>query len=121
MFADSFKGRRVLVTGHTGFKGSWLCHWLLDLGASVAGIAKDIPTTPALFDALGLARRIDHHIADICDRESLKRIVADFRPDFVFHLAAQAIVSRSYADPLATLQSNAMGTATLLDVLRGYD
>jgi CDP-glucose 4,6-dehydratase len=120
MLSEAFAGRRVLITGHTGFKGSWLSLWLLELGAHVAGLAKDIPTDPSLFVALGLERRVEHHIADIADRAKIAKLIATFRPDFVFHLAAQAIVSRSYGQPLATLQTNAMGTATLLDVLREY-
>ena len=93
MFANAYKGRRVLVTGHTGFKGSWLTTWLLKLGADVIGVSKDIPTQPAMFEELALAGRIKHIQADIRDLDAMRDIVASVQPDFVFHLAAQAIVS----------------------------
>src|SRR5512135_1530133 len=106
MFADAYRGRRVLVTGHTGFKGSWLTAWLLKLGAEVTGISKDIPTQPAMFEELGLARRMRHHQADIRDLARMRELFEAERPDFVFHLAAQAIVSTSYADPVETVTTN---------------
>ncbi|MEM1385270.1 MAG: CDP-glucose 4,6-dehydratase [Pseudomonadota bacterium] len=121
MFAGLYRGKKVLVTGHTGFKGSWLSEWLITLGADVAGLSDAVPTDPAHFGVAGLAGRMAHHTADIRDPEALRRVVHGFRPDFVFHLAAQAIVSTSYHDPLATLATNIMGTAHVLDVLRGVD
>lgn len=117
-FSDTYRNKKVLVTGHTGFKGSWLVSWLLDLGADVVGYSDGIPTTPSLFELAGLAKRIDHRIGDVRDREAFAAVVQDVRPDIVFHLAAQAIVSTSYLDPLGTISTNVMGTATVLDALR---
>lgn len=111
----------MLVTGHTGFKGSWLTNWLLDLGAEVCGFSDQIPTDPSLFALAGLAGRIEHRLGDVRDRAAFAEAVAAFRPDIVFHLAAQAIVSTSYRDPLDTISTNVMGTATVLDVLRIVD
>lgn len=120
-FGDFYAGRRVLVTGHTGFKGSWLTAWLLHLGARVVGLSKDVPTDPAMFDVLALGARIDHRIADVRDAAAVRAIVHETRPDFVFHLAAQAIVSTSYADPVGTFATNVMGTAHVLEALRDAD
>jgi len=119
LFGDVYRGRRVLVTGHTGFKGTWLTAWLLRLGAKVAGLSVGIPTTPSLFETLEHGKRIDHRIADIRDLESVREIVGEFRPDFIFHLAAQSIVSRSYKDPIETISTNVLGTANVLEVARG--
>lgn len=118
MFGDAYHGRRVLVTGHTGFKGSWLTTWLLKLGADVVGVAKDVPTQPAMFDELGLSRRIKHVQADIRDLRAMHDLIAAQQPDFVFHLAAQAIVSTSYADPVETISTNVVGTMNILEALR---
>ena len=118
MFNGAFEGKRVLVTGHTGFKGAWLSSWLLRLGARVSGYSADIPTEPSLFDALGLAGGLSHHLGDIRDLPRLRQVIDAEKPDFVFHLAAQAIVSQSFDDPLATLSTNVMGTAHLLEALR---
>lgn len=114
-------GKRVLVTGHTGFKGSWLSLWLGELGAEVFGLALEPDTDPALFDQLGLARQLDHRIGDIRDAETLRARVADVHPDVVFHLAAQPLVLASYDDPLLTWDTNVMGTAHVLQALRGVD
>ena len=118
MFANIYKNKKVLVTGHTGFKGSWLTTWLLELGADVCGISIDIPTTPAMFDELKLEEKIEHHIADVRDLPSMKKIIHSYKPDFLFHLAAQPIVSTSYSDPLGTISTNVMGTANILETLR---
>ncbi len=118
MFGNIYRDKKVLITGHTGFKGSWLTVWLLKLGAKVIGLSKDIPTTPSLFETLELEHKIEHHIEDIRNLESLKKIISDVKPDFVFHLAAQPIVSLSYSDPIETLSSNIMGTANILEALR---
>jgi len=118
IFSNTYKDRRVLVTGHTGFKGSWLTAWLLKLGAKVIGISKDVPTQPAMFDELDLAGRIKHIHADTRDLTAMRDLVAVEQPDFVFHLAAQAIVSTSYSDPIDTMTTNVMGTMNILEALR---
>ena len=116
-----YQGNTVLVTGHTGFKGAWLCEWLLMLGARVVGIALPPNTQPALFEQLGLADRIEHHILDIRDRDALAQRVLATEPDYVFHLAAQPLVRLSYAEPVETYATNVMGTVHLLDALRQLD
>lgn len=108
----------MLVTGHTGFKGSWLVAWLLKLGAKVVGFSDRIPTDPAMFDVLGLHDRIEHHIGDVRDAATVSRLINNTKPDFVFHLAAQAIVSTSYEEPLDTISTNVMGTTNVLEALR---
>ncbi|WP_231566531.1 CDP-glucose 4,6-dehydratase [Vibrio caribbeanicus] len=118
MFNNIYRGKKVLVTGHTGFKGSWLTTWLLDLGADVIGVSKDVPTTPSMFLELGLEDKIEHNFADVRDLSSLKSIIDAAQPDFLFHLAAQPIVSLSYDDPIDTISSNVMGTANVLECLR---
>ncbi len=114
----AFGGRRVFVTGHTGFKGSWLCEWLLSLGAEVAGYSLAPETSPALFERLGLADRLRHRLADIREPGTLARAIADFAPDCVFHLAAQPIVRLAYERPLETFATNVQGTAHVLEALR---
>lgn len=118
MFGNIYNGKRVLVTGHTGFKGSWLTTWLLKLGAEVTGVSRDVPTQPAMFDELVLAGRIKHVVADIRDLAAMREVFSDTKPDFVFHLAAQAIVSTSYADPVETMSTNVIGTMNILEALR---
>lgn len=121
MFKNTYTGKRVLVTGHTGFKGSWLLSWLSKLGADVCGYSDTVPTIPSLFEAADLASFVRHELGDIRDLSRFEAVVADFRPDFIFHLAAQAIVSTSYANPLDTFSVNVMGTATVLEALRKID
>lgn len=118
LFQGLYSGKRVLLTGHTGFKGAWLARWLLELGAEVHGYALQPPTDPALFDLLGLARRMKHQIADIRDAAAVKDAIREARPDFVFHLAAQAILRESYAQPLDTFAINVMGTINVMEGLR---
>lgn len=118
IFSDIYRGRRVLVTGHTGFKGSWLCTWLIKLGAEVAGYSIDVPTEPSNFDLLGLRDRMQHHLGDIRDSTSLAKVVDDFRPEFIFHMAAQALVRRSYEEPRETFETNVMGMINVLDCIR---
>lgn len=117
-FGDTYRGKRVLVTGHTGFKGAWLCEWLLALGAEVTGFALPPPTTPALFDQLGLAARLNDRRGDIRDLTAVRAALDAARPDFVFHLAAQPIVRLSYAQPVETYATNVMGTVHLLEAVR---
>ncbi|UWQ89460.1 CDP-glucose 4,6-dehydratase [Aliisedimentitalea scapharcae] len=116
-----WSGKRVLVTGHTGFKGSWLSLWLCELGAEVFGLALEPDTEPSLFEQLQLAERMDHRIGDIRDAVVLSERVKEVQPDVVFHLAAQPLVLASYDDPLETWDTNVMGTAHMLDALRQLD
>jgi CDP-glucose 4,6-dehydratase len=118
---DFWSRKRVLLTGHTGFKGSWLALWLSSLGARVFGYALDPDTEPSLFEQLRLREELDHCIADIRDPAAVRQRVTQVRPDVVFHMAAQPLVRRSYAEPLLTWQTNVMGTAHLLDALRDAD
>ena len=119
-FRQAFEAKRVWLSGHTGFKGSWLSEWLLDLGAIVHGYALTPETTPSLFDQLGLATRLEHEISDIRDEAAVRRSLHDFRPDFVIHMAAQPLVRRSYAIPVETYETNAMGTVNVLEALRNF-
>jgi len=118
MFGEIYRGKRVLVTGHTGFKGTWLTSWLLKLGAEVCGVSDRVPTDPSMFVELDLEHRIEHHFCDIRDLDGLRSVIHGFEPDFVFHLAAQAIVSVSYESPIDTITTNVMGTAHVLESLR---
>lgn len=117
-FDGAFAGKHVLVTGHTGFKGSWLCEWLLQLGAQVTGVGLPPNTKPSLFEGLALAPRLRHIEADIRDLPGLARIVGEGQPDFVFHLAAQSLVRESYARPVESFATNVMGTIHVLESLR---
>jgi len=114
-----YRGRRVLVTGHTGFKGAWLVTWLQRLGAQVTGLAL-APEPGSLFlrCQLGESAGLRHHLADLRSLEAVQRVVDEAAPEVVFHLGAQALVRRSFAEPLETLATNVMGTAHLLEALR---
>jgi CDP-glucose 4,6-dehydratase len=114
---DFWSGKRVFVTGHTGFKGSWLALWLDALGAEVAGYALEPPTEPALWDQLGLAGVRDAR-GDVRDLERLASVLVEFRPEIVFHLAAQSLVRVSYADPVGTYATNVLGTVHVLEAAR---
>jgi len=116
-----FANATVLVTGHTGFKGSWLSLWLSSLGARVTGISLDVPTEPAHFNAGCLTNLVQDQRLDIRDGITLKSLVHEIQPDFVFHLAAQPLVRRSYTDPIETWQTNTLGTVNMLEALRGLD
>jgi CDP-glucose 4,6-dehydratase len=118
VFNNIYKDKKVIVTGNTGFKGSWLSLWLHSLGAHVTGISKDIPTQPSLFEELDLAAKTDHHFENICNGQKMKEIFLRIQPDYVFHLAAQPIVSVSYEDPVETFQTNVIGTSNILEALR---
>jgi CDP-glucose 4,6-dehydratase len=114
----SFNGRKVLVTGNTGFKGAWLSTWLRDLGSEVHGLSVGIPTEPSLFeDGGGEANQVTSWV-DVCDTERVQEILEAKKPDFLFHLAAQPIVGTSFADPLETWRTNTLGTASVLEALR---
>ena len=118
MICEPWCNLRVMVTGHTGFKGSWLTLLLSSLGAEVCGYALDPATAPSLFEEAHIAGLCRSEIGDIRDRTKLSSVVRDFKPEIVFHLAAQAIVRASYRDPIETYSTNVMGLVTLLEVLR---
>jgi CDP-glucose 4,6-dehydratase len=113
----AFKGVRVFITGHTGFKGAWLSEWLLGEGAVVGGLAL-APQSPSLFEDLGLGERMSSVFADVRDLAAVGSAVHGFAPEVIFHLAAQALVRESYADPIGTFATNAMGTANVLEAAR---
>ncbi|HEY3861504.1 MAG TPA: CDP-glucose 4,6-dehydratase [Verrucomicrobiae bacterium] len=121
LFGSAYNNRRVLVTGHTGFKGAWLCEWLLSLGADVAGFSLAPNTEPSLFENLGLAGRLRHIVGDIRDQQAIRKAVLDARPEFVFHLAAQPLVRESYQRPRDTFNINAIGSLHVLEALREID
>jgi CDP-glucose 4,6-dehydratase len=114
-----WQGRRVLLTGHTGFKGAWLALWLQRLGAEVTGVALAPTAAPNLFELAHVAQGMTSHVCDIRDAQALAVLVRQAQPAVVLHLAAQALVRASYRDPLQTFSTNIMGTAHLLDALRG--
>jgi len=118
IFNESYKKRRVLVTGHTGFKGAWLAIWLKELGAEVIGYALDPPSHPSIFAATGLADKIIHEHGDIRDLDHLLDVFARYEPEIVFHLAAQALVRASYDDPKTTFDTNIGGTVNVLEAVR---
>lgn len=115
---DFWAGKRVLVTGHTGFKGCWLALWLRAMGAEVFGYALNPPTEPALWSQLEFNGEVHSHIGDIRDLAALEQFFSDVRPELVFHLAAQSLVRPSYRDPVGTYATNVMGTVHLLDAVR---
>lgn len=117
-FKSAYQGKKVLITGNTGFKGSWLTMWLLHLGAEVYGISDKVPTTPSLFEVAKLKEDIHYYEFDILDIERLKRTIETIKPDFIFHLAAQAIVSESFNNPINTFSTNLMGSVHVLESLR---
>jgi CDP-glucose 4,6-dehydratase len=121
MFNNVFYNKKIIVTGHTGFKGAWLTTWLLKLNAKVIGISNDIPTVPSLFENLNLEDKIKHYKQDIRDLDKIRHIFLSEKPDFLFHLAAQPIVSTSYENPIETFSTNVMGTAHILESLRALD
>lgn len=114
-----YSGRRVLLTGHTGFKGAWMAQWLLNLGADVTGFSL-APESSCLFEAINLDRKMSSRIGDLCNRQNVADAFEASSPEIVFHLAAQALVRRSYTDPLSTFESNVIGTANVLDTARRY-
>jgi CDP-glucose 4,6-dehydratase len=117
-FQGIYKGKRILITGHTGFKGSWLSLWLKELGADVIGYALEPPTKPNLFEALSLGEKITHIIGDVRDEEHLSSVFEKYQPEFVFHLAAQPLVRLSYKEPKLTYETNVMGTVNVLEAVR---
>lgn len=117
LFQGAYSGRRVLVTGHTGFKGSWLFHWLSQMGANVSGLALDPNSSPSHWHLLGLNGSNDHRV-DIRNADALQQAINVIKPEIVFHLAAQPLVRRSYVDPVNTFQTNISGTINLYEAIR---
>jgi len=118
MFRNFFDKKRILITGHTGFKGSWLAVWLKELGAEVVGYALVPPSNPSNYGAVGLADRIDHVHGDVRDLDHLLDVFARYEPEMVFHLAAQALVRSSYEDPKTTFDTNIGGTVNIMEAVR---
>ena len=118
MNKEFWNGKTVLLTGHTGFKGSWLSIWLEKLGANVIGLSKDVPTTPSLFELSGISNSIHSIIEDVKNFDKVNRIVKDHKPQIVIHMAAQSLVRKSYQDPVDTFSTNIMGTVNLLESVR---
>lgn len=117
-YKSFFNNKKVIITGHTGFKGSWLTLWLQSLGANILGISNDIPTKPSHFQLLNLNRNIKSKKINIQNLKLLKQTIVKFNPDYIFHLAAQAIVKKSYKDPVETWQTNLLGTLNILESIR---
>lgn len=115
---EFWRGRRVLLTGHTGFKGSWLSLWLQELGAQAVGYSLPAPTQPNLYEQAGVERGMLSIRGDVCDLGHLSRAIQDHSPEVVLHLAAQSLVRRSYLDPVETFAANVMGTVNVLEAAR---
>ena len=115
---EFWRGRRVLLTGHTGFKGAWLSFWLTQMGAKLRGLALEPPSSPSLFDLAHVADGMEDIRGDIRDAQLVRNVVADFKPDIVIHMAAQSLVRPSYVDPVGTYATNVMGTVHTLDAVR---
>lgn len=118
MILKIFKNKTVIVTGHTGFKGSWLTQWLVLLGAKVIGISNNIPSKPSHFELLNLRKKIIHKKINIINLKKLKKIIIDYKPDYLFHLAGQPLVKNSFLNPIETWQTNTVGTLNILEALR---
>jgi len=118
VFEDTYRNRAVLITGHTGFKGTWLTLWLNHLGSNVIGYALKPPTQPSLFELCALNTKVTSIEGDVRDFGHLKSVIQKYKPEIIFHLAAQALVRRSYSDPLETYSTNVMGTVHLLEAIR---
>ena len=122
MFNQVYKNKKVLITGHTGFKGTWLSIWLKLLGANLYGISREVLTNPSFYEVSSLKKNFKkEYFFDIADYVKLNDTVREIKPDFIFHLAAQSLVSVSYENPLETINSNVLGTANLLEALRNLN
>lgn len=120
-FVNQYNGAKVLVTGHTGFKGAWLCQWLIKLGANVAGVSIDLPSSPSHFISANLENKVDDHRADIRNTHEIYKIINDYQPDYIFHLAAQALVQTAYQEPVETISTNLIGSVNILDAVKKID
>jgi len=118
MFNNVYKGKTVLVTGHTGFKGTWLCSWLVKLGANVVGYSIGLPSKPSHFEELNLKSKIKNYFGDVCDFSLFEKICDEHKPEIVFHLAAQALVRLSYSEPRETMITNIIGVTNILEIAR---
>ena len=116
-FNKIFKNKKIIITGHTGFKGSWLALWLSKIGANVLGLSLNVPTSPSHFGLLNLEKVRSKKI-DITNLKILKKEIKRFKPDFIFHLAAQAIVKKSYENPIETFNTNLIGTINILEAIK---
>ena len=116
--AEFWRDKRVFVTGHTGFKGSWLCMWLTHLGARVYGYSLEPPTSPSLYEIAGVENRIDSTTADVCDLAALEAALVESEAEIVLHMAAQSLVRYSYAEPIETFATNVMGSVNVLEAAR---
>ena len=121
MIRDFYRNKRVLITGHTGFKGTWMCEVLINLGADVYGYALNPPTDPSLFEISDIANRIRSYEGDVRDLEHLKAVFAEVQPEIVIHMAAQPLVRESYKNPVYTYDVNVMGTVNVLECVRITD
>ena len=122
MFNQVYKNKKVLITGHSGFKGTWLSIWLKLLGANLYGISKEVLTNPSFYEISSHKQNFkEEYFFNISDYDTLNKTIKKIKPDFIFHLAAQSLVSVSYENPLETINSNVIGTANLLEVLRNLD
>ena len=115
---EIFKDKKIIVTGHTGFKGSWLVAFLSTYGCQIYGLSKDIPSNPSHYSLLNFTKKIKNYKVDITDQKKITKIIHEIQPDFVFHLAAQSLVKTSYNDPVLTFKSNSIGTLNILESLR---
>ena len=118
IFKKKFLNKTVVITGHTGFKGSWLSIWLKTLGANVIGISDNIPTNPSNFEASKIFNLIQDHRVDITNSEKINELIKKYAPDYIFNLAAQSLVRKSYEEPIQTFLTNAIGTANVLDAAK---
>ena len=113
-----FKNKKILITGNTGFKGSWLSIWLKLLGGNLYGISKSIPTNPSLFEKCNLNQIINNNFFDISDTNKVISIINEIKPDYIFHLAAQPLVNYSYTNPIETWKTNVIGTVNVLEGMK---
>ena len=118
MFDNCYRGANVFITGHTGFKGSWLTAWLINLGAKVTGFSSYLPSDPCNFEVCKLHEKINHIKGDICNYRQLREAFEKIKPDIVFHLAAQPIVKKSFEDPKLTFDTNVGGTVNVLECIK---